>query len=49
MIGPIATIALGTWILEEPFTVWHAVGTALVIAGVALLSMKKEAKEGAMT
>jgi drug/metabolite transporter (DMT)-like permease len=49
MIGPIATIALGTWILKEPFTVWHAVGTALVIAGVALLSMKKEAKEGATT
>jgi drug/metabolite transporter (DMT)-like permease len=49
MIGPIATIVLGTWILKEPFTIWHAVGTALVIAGVALLSMKKEAKEGATT
>jgi drug/metabolite transporter (DMT)-like permease len=49
MIGPIATIALGTWILNEPFTVWHAAGTALVIAGVALLSMKKEAKEGTTT
>jgi drug/metabolite transporter (DMT)-like permease len=49
MIGPIATIALGTWILKEPFTIWHAIGTALVIAGVALLSMKKEAKEGVTT
>lgn len=45
MIGPIATIALGTWILKEPFTIWHAAGTALVILGVALLSMKKT-KEG---
>lgn len=41
MIGPIATIALGTWILKEPFTIWHAAGTALVILGVALLSMKQ--------
>lgn len=49
MIGPIATIALGTWILKEPFTVWHAAGTALVILGVALLSMKKQAKEGVTT
>lgn len=45
MIGPIATIALGTWILKEPFTIWHAAGTALVILGVALLSIKKT-KEG---
>ena len=45
MIGPIATIALGTWILNEPFTIWHAAGTALVILGVALLNMKKETKK----
>jgi len=49
MIGAIATMALGTWILNEPFTVWHAVGTAFVITGVALLSIKKEAKEGVIT
>jgi drug/metabolite transporter (DMT)-like permease len=49
MIGPIATIALGTWILNEPFTIWHAAGTALVILGVALLSLKKEAKQGVIT
>ena len=46
MIGPISTIVLGTLILNEPFTVWHAAGTALVIAGVALLSLKKQAPEG---
>lgn len=41
MLGPIATIAMGTWILNEPFTVWHAVGTSLVLLGVAILSLKK--------
>ncbi|HEX4880190.1 MAG TPA: DMT family transporter, partial [Limnobacter sp.] len=46
MIGPISTIVLGTWILNEPFTVWHAAGTALVIAGVALLTLKKQNQEG---
>lgn len=41
MVGPIATIALGTWILDEPFTLWHAAGTLLVMVGVAMLGMKK--------
>ncbi|HEX4856991.1 MAG TPA: DMT family transporter [Limnobacter sp.] len=45
MIGPIATIALGTWLLNEPFTIWHAAGTALVLLGVAMLSFRKQAKE----
>ena len=49
MIGPIATIALGTWILNEPFTIWHAAGTALVIPGVALLSLTKQPKQGTTT
>ena len=34
MIGPLATILLGVWLLGEPFTVWVAGGTALVIAGI---------------
>jgi drug/metabolite transporter (DMT)-like permease len=34
MIGPIATIGMGVLLLDEPFTVWVAVGTALVIAGI---------------
>ncbi|HEX4842901.1 MAG TPA: DMT family transporter [Limnobacter sp.] len=45
MVGPISTIVLGTWILDEPFTWWHAAGTALVIAGVALLTLKKQTQE----
>lgn len=38
MIGPMSTIALSVLILEEPFTVWIAVGTALVVAGVWVLA-----------
>ena len=30
--GP--TILMGVWILGEPFTLWVAAGTALVIAGI---------------
>jgi drug/metabolite transporter (DMT)-like permease len=38
MIGPLATIALGVWLLGEPFTGWLVAGTALVLAGVWLLA-----------
>ena len=34
MVGPLSTILMGVWILGEPFTVWVAAGTALVITGV---------------
>jgi drug/metabolite transporter (DMT)-like permease len=34
MIGPMATILMGVLILGEPFTVWVAAGTLLVIAGI---------------
>jgi drug/metabolite transporter (DMT)-like permease len=34
MVGPIATILLGVWMLGEPFTAWVAAGTVLVIAGI---------------
>lgn len=38
MIGPVSTVGMGVVILGEPFTVWTALGSVLVIAGVALLS-----------
>jgi drug/metabolite transporter (DMT)-like permease len=38
MIGPLSTLILGVFILGEPFTVWVAVGTALVLLGVTLLA-----------
>jgi drug/metabolite transporter (DMT)-like permease len=38
MVGPLSTVLMGVWILGEPFNVWVAVGTALVLAGVWLLA-----------
>jgi drug/metabolite transporter (DMT)-like permease len=38
MIGPLATIAMGVLILGEPFSGGLAAGTALVLAGIAVLS-----------
>jgi drug/metabolite transporter (DMT)-like permease len=34
MIGPMSTILMGVLILGEPFTVWVAAGTLLVLAGI---------------
>jgi drug/metabolite transporter (DMT)-like permease len=38
MIGPLSTILMGVLILGEPFTVWVACGTVLVLAGVWMLA-----------
>ncbi|HSW20891.1 MAG TPA: DMT family transporter [Ramlibacter sp.] len=38
MIGPLSTILMGALILGEPFTVWIAAGTVLVIAGIFLFT-----------
>jgi len=38
MIGPLSTILMGVVILGEPFTVWIAAGTVLVLAGIWLLA-----------
>jgi drug/metabolite transporter (DMT)-like permease len=38
LIGPLSTILLAVLILDESFTVWIAAGTALVLAGIALLA-----------
>jgi drug/metabolite transporter (DMT)-like permease len=40
-IGPIATAIMSAFILDEPFTVWVAVGTALVLVGIWLLTRWK--------
>jgi drug/metabolite transporter (DMT)-like permease len=39
-LGPVVTIIFAVWILDEPFTVYHAIGTILVILGVMLLTIK---------
>lgn len=41
MIGPVSTLFLAGWILDEPITVIQLLGTALVLAGIYLLSTKK--------
>jgi drug/metabolite transporter (DMT)-like permease len=45
--GPVATIIMAIWILGEPFTLFHAIGTALVLAGAVWFgraaAMKKPA------
>lgn len=41
MIGPVSTLFLAHWILDEPITVIQLLGTALVLAGIYLLSTKK--------
>jgi drug/metabolite transporter (DMT)-like permease len=38
MVGPLATILMGVWLLGEPFTAWIAAGTALVIAGIYVVT-----------
>jgi drug/metabolite transporter (DMT)-like permease len=40
MVGPLATILMGVWILDEPFTLWVAAGTALVVAGIFVFSRR---------
>ena len=34
MVGPMSTLLMGAWLQDEPFTLWVAAGTALVIAGI---------------
>ncbi len=34
MVGPLSTILMGIWLLDEPFTGWLVVGTVLVLAGI---------------
>jgi drug/metabolite transporter (DMT)-like permease len=40
MVGPLSTLLMGVFLLGEPFTVWIAVGTALVLAGIWLLTRR---------
>lgn len=34
MVGPMSTILLGVWLLDEPFNNWVVLGTILVLVGV---------------
>lgn len=44
MIGPMATIAMGILILDEPFNRWIVAGTVLVLSGVAWTSWRDRTK-----
>ena len=45
MVGPMSTILMGVLILGEPFNSWVAAGTALVIAGVFVVSRVRRPPE----
>jgi drug/metabolite transporter (DMT)-like permease len=38
MIGPMSTIAMGVWVLDEPFNAWIVAGTVLVVSGVLVVT-----------
>ena len=40
LLGPLSTIAMSIFILDEPFTPWIAVGTVLVIGSISILARK---------
>lgn len=42
MVGPLSTLMMGVLILGEPFTMWIAVGTFVVLTGIWLLARWKD-------
>ncbi|MEY4882561.1 MAG: hypothetical protein RIS34_415 [Pseudomonadota bacterium] len=44
MVGPMSTILMGVFILGEPFSVWIAAGTVLVVAGIFVFSRAHQSK-----
>ena len=43
MIGPLSTIAMSILVLNEPFTIWMAGGTSMVLIGIWVLTRLKRA------
>ena len=37
MLGPVSTIVLSVWLLDEPMGIWQSAGTILVLLGVLLV------------
>ncbi|EOQ87093.1 EamA-like transporter family protein [Leptospira yanagawae serovar Saopaulo str. Sao Paulo = ATCC 700523] len=44
-VGPMSTLFLAYWILEEPITILHSIGTIFVLTGVFWISTGKKPKE----
>jgi drug/metabolite transporter (DMT)-like permease len=42
MVGPMATVLLGVWVLGEPMNAWIGMGTVLVLGGVYVASQQGE-------
>lgn len=40
--GPVFTIILAIFVIDEPFSIYHALGVLIVISGVALVSFSKK-------
>ena len=38
MVGPLSTVLMAAWLLDEPFTLWVLGGTGLVIVGIYVFS-----------
>jgi drug/metabolite transporter (DMT)-like permease len=41
MVGPLSTVLLAVWLLQEPFTLAQLLGTILVLLGIGLLTRRK--------
>ncbi|TGM77717.1 DMT family transporter [Leptospira mtsangambouensis] len=44
-VGPMSTLFLAYWLLDEPITLLHGIGTLFVLTGVFWISTAKKAKE----
>lgn len=44
MIGPLSTILMGVWLLDESFSRWMLVGTCLVMGGILLFTRRAESR-----
>jgi drug/metabolite transporter (DMT)-like permease len=42
MLGPLSTVVLGVWLLDEALNLWVVAGTALVLVGIALLARAQQ-------
>ncbi len=49
MVGPVATIVLAYLFLDETVSTWQIAGTALVLAGISVLSRSTSAPARTMT
>lgn len=46
MIGPLSTILMGVWLLDESFNRWMLLGTCLVMGGILLFTRKARRQQG---